>query len=213
MIALGWDTQQVHQRPRAEIIVADLWKVTAKWTGGSIGSGFSNFYFTAGVGSAQQAMDAARKFLSDSYSAGAGLPAGVNISFDPIVTVLAETNGQISNVLAVTAGITITGSDTTRYAAVAGACVTWRTGIYLGGRKVRGRTFLVPLGGLALQNDGTVDTTFLGFINNAAAALVAAAPELVVWKRPSGPAAVDGVGVPVIGGTCSDKTAFLSSRR
>jgi hypothetical protein len=168
---------------------------------------------STGVSTVQAAADAARAFFSSSYSVGAFLPAGVSISFDPTVDVLEEVNGELTSTVPVTAPGTITGSGNARYAAVAGACVTWRTGDFVGGRRVRGRTFLVPVDGGALGLDGSLDDTFRGFINTAAAALVASAPEFVIWRRPTSHAAADGSAHIVGSGSCQDKTAFLTSRR
>lgn len=193
--------------------MATLWRVTADWSGGKIGTGYTNIYFTGGTSTPQLCADAVKAFFGSAYSSGAALPAGVAINFRASVDAIEATDGTLNNSLAVTAPTVITGSDAGRYAALAGACVTWRTLDYLNGRRVRGRTFLVPVGGGALQADGTLDTTILGFMNTAASALIAAAPELVVWHRPTGPAATDGSPHVVVGGTAADKTAFLTSRR
>lgn len=190
-----------------------LFRVVAEWTGGRIGTGYSNFFFASTVSTKQAAADAVRAFLSSSYSVGAGLPVGVQIQVRGVVDTIEETNGELTASDAVTPPAVIAGSDSSRYAAVAGACVTWRTGDFVAGRRVRGRTFLVPAGGQMLQQDGTLDTTFLGFINTAAAALISAAPELRVWRRPTNAAAGDGASFLVGSGLCSDKTAFLTSRR
>lgn len=193
--------------------MAQVWRVTVDWSGGKIGTGFSNMFFNTGVSTAQVAADAVRKFFSDSYSIGAGLPTGVTLNFRPIVDTVEATNGEQTSTTAVVAPAPVVGSDSTRYAAVAGACVTWRTGEFINGHRITGRTFLVPVGGGVLGTDGTLDTTFLGFINTAAAALVASPTEFVVWRRPTAPAATDGTTHLIAAGTCRDKTAYLTSRR
>ena len=153
-----------------------LWRVVSEWTGGRIGTGYTNMFFATGVSTQQAAADAVRAFWSKAYSVGAGLPVGVQIQVRGVVDTVEETNGELTGSDAITTPAVLAGSDSTRYAAVAGACVTWRTGDFVGGRRVRGRTFLVPVGGQMLQADGTLDTTFLGFINTAASDLIAAAP-------------------------------------
>lgn len=190
-----------------------LWRITVDWTGGKVGTGFSNLFFSVSASSAQVAADSVRTFFSNSYSVGALLPTGVVLSFRPVVDTIELTNGELTSTTAITTPAPITGSDSGRYAAVAGACVSWRTGDFVAGRRVRGRTFLVPLGSQGLQADGTIDTTALGFIQSAATALITAAPELVVWRRPTSHAAADGSAHIVGAATVSDKTAFLSSRR
>jgi hypothetical protein len=190
-----------------------LRRYTATWSGGKIGTGFTNLYFTLGAETAQATADAVKAFFSTAYSVGAMLPQGVTISFASQVDQVGDHSGELTMSDLVTPPSPITGSDSTRYAAVAGGCVTWQTAGFLGGKRVRGRTFLVPIGGGALQNDGTLDTTFLGFVSSAATNLIAAAPELVVWHRPSSTEAGDGAPFVVTGAKVSDRTAYLTSRR
>lgn len=193
--------------------MSQLYRVVCDWSGGKIGTGFTNLFFTAGVSTPQLCADAARKFFADALSLGAYLPTGVNINFRSSVDVLEASNGELTQPVAVTAPLPIAGADPGRYAAIAGACVTWRTGDWVNGHRVRGRTFLVPLGQTGLQTDGTLDTTLLSITNAAAATLIAAAPEFVVWRRPTSHEAADGSAHIVGTGVCSDKTAYLSSRR
>lgn len=190
-----------------------IWRVTTTWTGGRIGTGFTNLFFNASASTAQAAADAVRSFFSNSYSIGALLPSGVSLTFPSVVDVIDDNNGQLTATVPITPPAAVNGSDSTRYAALAGACVTWRTGDFVAGRRVRGRTFLVPVGGAGLQSDGTLDTTFLGFVNTAAAALIAAAPEFVVYRRPTNAAAANGASHVVAAATVSDKAAYLTSRR
>jgi len=182
-------------------------------TGGRIGTGFTNFFFSTGAGTAQLAADAMRAFLSSAYSAGGKLPNGCLITFPTVVDTIEATNGQLTSNTPITAPVQITGSDTGPYAAVAGACVTWRTGDFVGGKRVRGRTFLVPMGALGFQNNGTLDDPTVSGISTAASTLVAATPEFVIWRRPSSSAAADGSTHLVAAATISDKAAYLTSRR
>jgi hypothetical protein len=193
--------------------VASLWRVVVDWSGGKIGTGFSNLYFTGGVSTPQICADSVRTFFSSAYNANTSLPTGITISFRSTVDVVEETDGSLANQLPVTAPGSLTGADSKVYAALAGSCVTWRTADFHNGRRVRGRTFLVPLGGNALQSDETIDNTQLGFINTAAASLVSAAPELVVWRRPTAVGATDGTHSVVISGTSADRACYLTSRR
>jgi|SRR5205085_5044097 len=188
--------------------------VVTNWSGGKIGTGYSNHYFTADIATAQQMADSVRAFFQSSYSSGAFLPGGISISVSSVVDTIDPTNGHLISSESTVPPTVITGSDVTRYAALAGGCVTWKTADFSPkGHRIRGRTFLVPCGGGALQSDGTLDTTFLGFINSAATALVAALPELLVWRRPTGKGATDGSSHPVTSGVCQDKASYLTSRR
>jgi hypothetical protein len=192
----------------------DLWRVVAHWGGGKVGTGFTNFFFTAGVGTAVQASDSARAFLFSAYGAGqAFLPLGVTISFPAIVDVIDAATGALSTSVAVTQPADVVGSGTAPYAAPGGACVTWRTAGVVGGKRVRGRTFLVPCDGTGLQSDGTLSTGFQGSINSAASTFISAAPEFVIWHRPASLAAGGGSAHPVLTQSLQDKVAMLTSRR
>ena len=194
--------------------MALLWRVTVGWSGGKIGTGFTNLFFTEGISTAQLANDAVRAFFTTALgTSGQQLPSGITLTFPTSIDVLEPATGILVTTVGVTTPGTVVGSDPGVYAAPAGACVTWRTAGVVAGRRVRGRTFLVPLGASALQADGTPSALFMSDLNTAAAGLIAAAPELVVWHRPSSLAAGDGAPYPVLGFMANDKIAMLTSRR
>lgn len=62
------------------------------------------------------------------------------------------------------------------------ALVTWRTTAFLGGRNLRGRTFIPGLTTSALAA-GQLEGTSQGTIQTAAGTLVAAAAQLGVWSK------------------------------
>ena len=103
------------------------------------------------------------------------------------------------------------------FSASAGACVTWRTGVYVVGasgrsRELRGRTFLVPLAASCYATDGTLDNTVRTTILGAGAGLISnLSGALHAWKRPVGP--IPGVVSVVTSATCTDQGAVLRSRR
>lgn len=193
--------------------MAQIWRVVADWSGGRVGTGYSNLFFTQGTSTAQACADAVKAFFSGCYSVGAMLPTGVTIGFRSTVDVLEATNGELTSTVSVSAPTTINGSDNGAYAGVAGGCVTWRTGDFVGGHRVRGRTFLVPAGATGLQSDGTLSAVFKSALETAATTLISAAPEFVIWRRPTNHAAADGSSHIVGTGAVADKTAFLTSRR
>lgn len=97
-------------------------------------------------------------------------------------------------------------------AAPAGACVTWITNAFVSGRRVRGRTFLVPLVTGAYEADGTLAATPLAGIRDAALDLFTAC-DLAIWHRPTTPGGSDGAAYEVTGSSVSDRVAVLRSRR
>lgn len=194
--------------------MALLWRCQARWTGGQIGQGFTNLHFTAGISTAQLAMDATRAFFSTCLGVtGGNLPTGISIAFPAGVEELDDVDGQLVRVIPVTAPANVNGSDAAAYSAVSGGCVTWLTQGVIAGHSVQGRTFLVPLGASGYQTDGTLATIILSQFNSAAAALISAAPEFTIFRRPTTVAAQDGSSHPVLAQRVSDRAAILRSRR
>jgi hypothetical protein len=97
------------------------------------------------------------------------------------------------------------------YAAPTGARVTWETGTIVGGRRLRGRTFIVPMVAGSYDLTGTILETTITQIELAANTLVsestALGHPLVVWS-PTG-ASVS----PVTAGIVPDQATVLRSRR
>lgn len=83
----------------------------------------------------------------------------------------------------------------------------WRTGVYLAGREVRGRTFLPGMTS-GSNDDGLVLAANRALVNAAATDYLASGGcTPVVWSRARAAA------VPITGGTCWDQFAMLTSRR
>jgi hypothetical protein len=189
-------------------------RVTVRWSGGNIGAGFTNFYFDEAPGTAQQMADATRAFFAGAFfNPPTELPAGVTLTFPSSVDQVEPTTGILIVSEPVTQPATLVGTGSGVYAAPAGACVSWITSGVVNGHRVQGRTFLVPCSSTGLQADGTLSTVFLGQISTAAAALIAATPNFVIWHRPESLAAGGGSSHPVLAYKVSDKAAVLTSRR
>jgi hypothetical protein len=71
----------------------------------------------------------------------------------------------------------------------------------------------VPLVAFAFDSTGTLSTTLLNNVATAVTALLAATPDLVVWRRPISQAAGGGGYNLVLVGKVTDKAAVLTSRR
>jgi hypothetical protein len=195
-----------------------VYRVVAKWAGFTGSPGFSNFYFICASGNTHTAagavngLDQVRNFFN---GLSALFPVGLTINMDPAVAVLDEASGVALSEFSVTPGGTVTGTATGAYSAPSGAVVNWRTSSIVAGRKVRGRTFLVPLGPIAYQANGTLADNVRTDINTAASIMANVAlgspAKLGVWHR-----AVNGAGgvhVPVTSATVPDMAAVLRSRR
>lgn len=199
--------------------MASIVRVKLKWTGFSGAPGYSNFFYrddASGAPTQTTADDAVAKVLAFGGAVRSHLPAEVSLQIQNDVEVLEETNGQLVNVLNVTAPPSLPGEMASApYSAASGGVVTWRTGGVLRGRRVRGRTFLVPLASAAYQNDGTIapavltslNTNFQSFISDTNSAI------LGVYCRPSAKGASDGAWFQVTSFSVPDKVAVLRSRR
>lgn len=203
--------------------MATLMRVKARWSGFSGAPGYSIFHFGTGAngeGGGALADDAAATDIAAAVhvfftSIRGTLPNSVSIIVEPEVELIESTNGELFGYATAPTQATITGAGGLEFAAPAGAVVNWRTAGIRRGRRIRGKTFLVPLAAASYQSDGTLLPTYRDFFTNAAAALVA---EVGSWKlgvfgRPSTDVAVDGVWAVATSSNVPDMTAILTSRR
>lgn len=192
-------------------------KITAVWSGWSGGPGFSNFYFGGDSADSAQ-LTVAQDRVHDFFAAiTLCLPTPVTISFQPSSQVITPGDGVIQDDTPVGAvAPNVVGAGGANFAAVSGACVIWRTGITVGGRLLKGKTFLVPLAASAYDVDGTILPNRLTELRDAATALAtpgafADAQQLQVWHRPT--AGAGGQAAPTGSASVSDRVAILRSRR
>jgi hypothetical protein len=195
-------------------------KVKSKWSGFSGAPGWTNFYFrdfaVNNEPTQQQANDAVARVATFWNNVKSRFPVTVSIAIQPDVEVIEEENGQMLNVFSVTPPAAHVGGATSSvYSGPTGMVINWRTAGVRNGRRVRGRTFLVPVATENFQTDGTIDPTKLASVQSTASELASATgtPDLGVWARPTAPGATDGVWVPVTSATVPDLAAVLRSRR
>lgn len=198
--------------------MTNIYRVRVIWNGIPTGNGVATYY----------AGDPPITFLLNLrafYEAiKASLPASVNITAETQGDIIDDTNGALTGGWSGAAFEQVNGTDTAPYPAPAGAVVTWTSDGLPWGYRVRGRTYLVPLGGGAFGPNGTLDDTKVGQMRTAAATLVgAAAGNMKIWNRPrkaraadgSRPAvtARDGSSWDVVSSGVKDRVAVLTSRR
>ncbi len=103
-------------------------------------------------------------------------------------------------------------------------CVHWITQDYRNGRRVRGRTFMVPLAAVAFDGTGTLNNSMISTLSTAATTLLTREDlQLSIFRRPvmaektaTAPdplVAIDGSQHRVTAARISDKGAYLTSRR
>ena len=142
------------------------------------------------------------------------LPGAADVKVQRVYQVINDVNGNIlSEANLASDPLVVNGAGgSTAYAAPAGMCVNWETGTFnANGRRVRGRTYLVPLVSFT-EADGSVSSTPLGAVTAAATAALGGTGSLGVWTRPS-PGGSDGTFSIAISALVKDKVAVLTSRR
>jgi hypothetical protein len=185
--------------------VANIDKLVVQWGGFNGAPGYSVFYATPG--------NLVRADIISFFSSvNDWIPSGVSLSIPSSGDTVDDATGVLTGTWTEGTDLVLNGSAGGIYAAPAGCCITWDTSGIANGRRVRGRTFLVPLGGNALATDGSLENIALQDIRSSAAALVGnAGGNLLVWHRPV--AGAGGSSHPVVASRVADKVAVLRSRR
>lgn len=203
--------------------MVNILRVRSVWSGFNGAPGYTNLFFrdfsatsegdsTASDEAASGAVDRVRGFWG---AISAALPDDVTITPEQTVDLLDDTNGRLIDSFTSSSGGSVVGGSAGRYSSASGAVVTWRTGGIREGRRIRGRTFIVPLAGDSYTTSGRLDPAVRQIIQTAAnnLASIAGTPDLGVYARPSGPNAVDGQWSIVTGASVPDLPAILRSRR
>lgn len=144
-------------------------------------------------------------------------PGGVSWTVPGTGDLINEANGDLVGTWTQAGSGTQTStSAVAAYAAGVGACIQWQTSGIVHKRRVRGKTFLVPLLAANYENNGTILAAAVTTMQNAANALVAAS-NLQIWSRPfdgtpTNPAR-SGAGYEVTAGVVLDRVARLRSRQ
>ena len=183
-------------------------RVTALWTGVAGLPGYTRLSFNGALdeAAATACANRVRAFFDNIKGL---LPPGVVISFSEVAQVF-NAGGQLTGEVAVVPPPAVAATGTGAFAAPVGAVVQWITGVFINGRRVRGRTFLVPLASSAFAVDGTPGSTTLATIGGAANTLQNGVPALVIA---GGIGEGGGYEVPVTGASVPDRAAVLRSRR
>lgn len=192
-------------------------RVRASFTGFPGSPGVSTFYCL----NPEAFLPLLRAFLQDF---AAQIPQNVLVQVEGTGDIIDSTSGVLTGTWSAAPPTVVSGAAAGAYAAPAGICVNWVTGTVLDGHRLRGRTFMVPLGASAFDSDGSLNAVALSQFRLSAATFVTnAAADFVVWHRPrpAGTLSPKGVLLParagghavVISSKVNDKVAVLRSRR
>lgn len=140
------------------------------------------------------------------------IPTGAVIQVPNQGDVIDDGSGEIQGNWTSSAQTAVTCTGTGSFTGVAGAVVNWHTDGIVAGRRVRGRTFIVPLTGGQFDSEGSLATATITAIQTAAAALPGGSiGKLVVWSRPTPDRT--GSSHQVTAASVPDLSAVLRSRR
>lgn len=191
-----------------------------KWTIPGAGTAFSVLHFITNATAEPvqaDADDVTSKLNAFCDSFKANLPNVVKMDVMTEVEQINEGSGDLLWVWGTTAFPQKVGgaASTSGWAAAAGGVISWSTPGIRNGRRVRGRTFIVPLSNECWDIDGTMKATELGRINTAATNLrtVGQQTQFGIYARPTAPGASDGIAYPVNAHRIPDMSAILRSRR
>lgn len=156
----------------------------ARWSGARIGSGATVWHLSdpLSAGSPTAAVGA----IQDWYAArAAAIPNDVTITFDREMKVLLP-DGTLTGINTVPAETPVVGSYSGNWTNGSGRMVKLRTDAIAGNRRLQGRIFLVPSGGVT-ENDGNILQATIAADQTAHNALLAAlsanGSPLVVWSK------------------------------
>jgi hypothetical protein len=180
----------------------------AIWSTPGGGTGYSVFHFQDVVSNtqAQGLANAVRAFF---LTVSGVIPDDCTVSFDSEVTVY-TLGGVLTGVFPVTPPAPTPGLTNATFNRAAGVRIDWGTGHIVAGRRLTGRTYIVPAGAGAFDSTGLVNSANITALTNAGQALITACSSiqaLVVWSKTHGIAwAIDTASVPT-------KGAILTGRR
>lgn len=186
--------------------MATIARVPVTWTGLPGLPGVSVFYWdfaeAADLSALNAFFTAVRGLFADALSWS--IPGGGDT--------IDDSDGTLNGSWIATGGGTIIGNGGGgSYPAGVGTRVRWNTAGIVDGRRVRGSTFMVPLLGANYDISGTIGSTPLTTLRNAATAL-ATNGGLRIWSR-NDPGSTNGSSNLVITASVPDQVATLRSRR
>lgn len=180
----------------------------AIWATPGGGTGYSVFHCLTATSStdAQGQADAIRAFFFANRDL---FPDDVSFTFDDEVIVL-DVTGNLIDVYPVTPPGGFAGTQTTVYNRAAGIRIDWNTGEIVVGRRLTGRTFMVPAAAGAYDSSGLVNSATISAVQTTATNLITALSTkgtMCVWSRTHATQAA------VTSGTVPNKGAILRGRR
>lgn len=192
-------------------------RVRVLWQNWPGSPGYTNFYTSISLASVAP-------FVTFFDAIKALIPSPITITVPSSGDIVNEATGQILSVWTTTGGGVVNCTGPTVYSGPSGAVAEWSTSGIVAGRRVLGKTYLVPLANTVYDAQGNIATASLSVLQAAAGALQSAlGNNLLVWSRPFEPdpdrvppdtrPARAGTSWPVISARVPDLAAVMKSRR
>jgi hypothetical protein len=186
--------------------MSNVFRVRVLWTGGVPGGGISTFY-------RDDTTPIDLSNLKTFFTALAPfLPPAVTITIPNNVDSINVENGGLAANLPATGSGTVVGTGNSAFSSGVGAFINWQTGVVVGRRMLKGRTFVAPLAQGYASTDGTLNDSLRGSLDTAALALVGHA-EYFIWHRPTPAAPTSGVAHLITSAQTIDRVTALKTRR
>lgn len=184
-------------------LMASIQQLVVRMDGWPGAPGFMTFYGTVD--------DAFRGDVSDFIDAVTnGCPSVISYTVPSEGVIIDDVTGEIETSWSQGTPTVFTGGTAGNFSSASGAVFNWLTNTFVNGRRLRGRTFLVPLSASTYDTDGTIGGASLTPLRSAAAALVDGGL-LRCWHRPV--AGAGGRSEVVVSSSVPDRVAILTSRR
>lgn len=176
---------------------------------GAVGGGVSTFYTSNSDPTAFYT--AVRAFF---VTAAASLASGSTLVFYGSGDTIDESSGEINGSWSMTKPANVLTSGSSNWAAGVGCRVVWSTSGITRGRRVKGSTFLVPLGGNLYDGLGSIADGTVTALQTAATTLAAAdSGSMRIYTRPNAKLGTVGKANAVTGASVPDAVSWLRSRR
>lgn len=194
--------------------MARIFRSKIVWSGFPGAPGYTVFHaHSFEADPTQEANDFAAAVGAFAVNIATLLPNNVSVLRHQEVEVLEDTTGTLETVVQVNALAPVQGTGGLNYSAPVGGVISWGSSRVRKGRRMRGRTFVVPMASAAFENNGSLTSTAQAALLDAGNKLRDhATSQLVIYGRPT-PLATDGESGTVETVRVPDLAAVLRSRR
>jgi hypothetical protein len=186
---------------------------TAVWSGTAGLPGYTKIKFLGAL-TTSECQTATQKLQTFFAAQTAYIPALVRVDVSTLCEHF-DDDGTKTDVIQASGTTTqVVGTAAGAFNQAAGAWINFLCNQYVAGRRVYGRTFMVPLGSSAFQSDGTLLTTYQTALQNAGTTLITGFPNVIVRYDRTNKAGQRFQGISTVAAVLvKDKGGVLRSRR